>query len=81
MLYYFLAFVSGNLTVTVESLVDSLKRRDNLLPMQAATEKRKRPCGRVGLCGLSQWKENVRVDELACVGHGRGYLQNVRVNE
>ena len=54
MVYYFLAFVSGNLTVTVESLVDSLKRRDNLLPMQAATEKRKRLCGRVGLCGLSQ---------------------------
>ena len=38
MVYYFLAFVSGNLTATVESLVDCLKRRDNLLPMQASTE-------------------------------------------
>ena len=30
MVYYFLAFESGNLTATVESLVDCLKRRDNL---------------------------------------------------
>ena len=30
MVYYFLAFESGNLTVTVESLVDCLKRRDGL---------------------------------------------------
>ena len=45
MVYYFLVFLSGNLTVTVESLVDCLKRRDSLLPMQAATERRKRPYG------------------------------------
>ena len=30
MLYYFLAFESGNITVTVESLVDCLKRREGL---------------------------------------------------
>ena len=30
MAYYFLAFESGNLTATVESLVDCLKRRDGL---------------------------------------------------
>ena len=30
MVYYFLAFDSCNLTATVESLVDYLKRRDDL---------------------------------------------------
>ena len=63
MVYDFLTFVSGNLTATVESLVDCLKRRDNLLPMQAAKERRKRPCGRVGLCGPRERLKNVLVDE------------------
>ena len=63
MLYSFLAFVSGNLTATVESLVDCLKRRYNLLPMQTAKERRKRPCGRVGLCGPRERLKNVPVDE------------------
>ena len=31
MVYYFLAFESGNLTATAKSLVDYLKRRDGLL--------------------------------------------------
>ena len=30
MVYYFLAFESGNLTVTVDSLADCLKRREGL---------------------------------------------------
>ena len=54
MVQYFFAFVSSNLTATLESLVDCLKRRDNLLPMQAAIERRKHLCGRVSLCGLHQ---------------------------
>ena len=60
--------LSGNLTATVENLVDCLKRRDNLLPMQAAKERKKLELACVGY--VSE-KKNVRVDELACVGHGR----------
>ena len=63
MVYNFLAFVSGNLTATVESFVDCLKRRDDLLPMQVAKERRKRLCGRVCLCGLRERLKNVLVDE------------------
>ena len=37
--------------------------------MQAATEERKRPCERVGLCGSRQRLENVCVDEKTCVGN------------
>ena len=35
--------------------------------MQAATEERKRPGERVGLCGSRQRLKNVCVDEKACV--------------
>ena len=75
MVYFFLAFELNNLTATDESLVDCLKRRDGLFGGVSRhrlwKEARKRPCGRVSLCGLCQWEENVRVDKLACVGGGR----------
>ena len=35
--------------------------------------KRQRLCSRIKLCKLQRREENVLVDELTCVGPGRGY--------
>ena len=43
------------------------------LPVLASGESIKRPCVRVSLCGLPQWKENVTVDKLVSLGHGTDY--------
>ena len=34
------------------------------------TVKRQRLCSQVSLCRLQEKEENVRVDDLACEGHG-----------
>ena len=71
-MYYFLAFESGNLTATVESLVDCIKRRDNLfegVSQRRLTSKRQGLCSQVSLCRLQQREGNVHVDELACAGY------------
>ena len=80
----FLAFQSGNLTATVESPVDCLKRKRWSVWRIKSTKvmtvkekklkkrkmKRQRLGSQVGLWRLQQRKENVSVDKLACVGYG-----------
>ena len=58
MVYYFLVFGSGNLTATVESLVDGLK------PVWAMSVKRKCPYGQVGCVDRARgYKTSVRASK------------------